>query len=252
METLHDWLASGPFTLAMSSGLFGFYAHTGVACALAAAGFTPARAAGSSAGSMVTSAWAAGVSPESLAAQLLKLEFAHFFDLRWGAERSNGALFRRLLEALIPARTFEECRFPLRISVFDLLERRTRVVDSGVLLPVVQASCAVPLLLPPVRHAGSLWVDGGVLDRPGLSGVHASERVLYHHLTSRVPFSILRDVFGRSRPRQREGMVALELATVPHSDPFRIPAGRRALELARRATELALKQPVVDGLVQVH
>ena len=93
METLHDWLASAPFTLAMSSGLFGFYAHTGVACALAAAGFTPARAAGSSAGSMVTSAWAAGVPPESLAAQLLKLEFAQFFDLRWGAERSNGRCF---------------------------------------------------------------------------------------------------------------------------------------------------------------
>jgi NTE family protein len=252
METLHDWLASGPFTLAMSSGLFGFYAHTGVACALAAAGFSPARAAGSSAGAMVTSAWAAGVHPEALAERLLKLELAHFFDPRWGAERSNGVLFRKLLETLIPARTFEECRFPLRISVFDLRARRTQVIDSGELLPVVRASCSVPLLLPPVRHAGCVWVDGGVLDRPGLAGVQASERVLYHHLTSRVPFALLRDAFGRSRPSQREGMVSLELSAVPHSDPLRIPAGRRALELARRATEAALKQPIVGGLVHVH
>jgi NTE family protein len=192
------------------------------------------------------------VQPEVLAERLLKLELMHFFDPRWGAERSNAALFRKLLETLIPVRTFEECRFPLRISVFDLRERRTRVIDSGELLPVVQASCAVPLLLPPVRHAGSVWVDGGVLDRPGLAGVQAGERVLYHHLTSRVPFAILRDRFGRSRPPQREGMVSLELSAVPHSDPFRIPAGRRALELARRATEVALKQPIVGGLVHVH
>jgi NTE family protein len=252
METLHDWLASGSFTLAMSSGLFGFYAHTGVACALAAAGFTPARAAGSSAGSMVTAAWAAGVPPDVLAERLLKLELAHFFDPRWGAERSNEALFRKVLEALIPARTFEECRFPLRISVFDLRARRTHVVDSGALLPVVQASCAVPLLLPPVRHEGGLWVDGGVLDRPGLSGVNAGERVLYHHLTSRVPFARVRDMLGRSRPQRRQGLVALELSALPHADPFRIPAGRRALDLARRATEQALRMPIVDGLVQVR
>jgi NTE family protein len=251
MGTLHDWLASGPFTLAMSSGLFGFYAHTGVACALAAAGLTPARAAGSSAGAMVTAAWAAGTAPEALAERLLKLELAHFFDLRWGAERSNGALFRKLLETLIPAKTFADCEFPLRISVFDLGERRTHVVESGELLPVVRASCAVPLLLPPVRHAGRVWIDGGVLDRPGLSGVRSGERVFYHHLSSRVPFAIVREAFGRGLPARRADMVSLELATLPHSDPFRIPAGRRALELARRGTEAALKSPVVDGVVRV-
>lgn len=251
MNTLYDWLASGPFTLAMSSGLFGFYAHTGVACALAAAGFRPASAAGSSAGAMVTASWAAGLAPEALAQRLLKLEFADFFDPRWGAERSNGALFRKLLETLIPVRTFEECQFPLRISVFDLVARRTHVVESGELLPVVHASCAVPVLISPVRHAGRVWVDGGVLDRPGLAGVRASERVLYHHLTSRVPFAIVRNVLGRSRPQQREGLVSLELSRLPHADPFRIPTGRRALELARRATETALTRPVVNGLVQV-
>lgn len=251
MQTLRDWLASQPFTLAMSSGLFGFYAHAGVACALDAAGLTPARASGSSAGAMVTAAWAGGLSPAELAERLLKLEFGDFFDPRWGRARSTSALFRRVLQQLIPASTFDECRFPLRVSVFDVGTRRTQVVDSGELLPVVHASCAVPGLLPPVMHEGRVWIDGGVLDRPGLSGVAPSERVFYHHLTSRVPFATLRDVFGRSVPNPRSGMVALELATLPRSDPFRIAAGRRALELARKATETALDRPVTEGVVQV-
>jgi NTE family protein len=250
LQTLRDWLASRPFTLAMSSGLFGFYAHAGVACALDAAGLRPARASGSSAGAIVTAAWAAGLPPAALAERLVQLEFTDFFDPRWGAARSNSAMFRRVLERLIPAATFDECRFPLRISVFDVRARRTQVVDSGELLPVVHGSCAVPGLLPPVRHGGQVWIDGGVLDRPALSGVAAGERVFYHHLSSRVPFARLREAFGRARPSQRAGLVALELATLPRSDPFRIPAGRRALELARRATEAALECPVVDGVVQ--
>jgi NTE family protein len=252
METLREWLSSGPFTLAMSSGLFGFYAHTGVACALAAAGFKPARASGSSAGAMVTAAWAAGVEPRALADRLLKLELSDFFDPRFGATRSNEVLFRKLLESLIPASTFSDCRFPLRVSVFDVRARRTQVVDSGELLPVVHASCAVPGLLPPVRHRGQLWIDGGVLDRPGLSGVPAGERVFYHHLSSRVPFATVRDVFGRSLPARREGMVALELPALPKSDPLRIPAGRRALVLAWRAVESALDRPVREGVVQMR
>jgi NTE family protein len=252
METLREWLSSGPFTLAMSSGLFGFYAHTGVACALAAAGFAPASASGSSAGAMVTASWASGVEPEDLAERVLKLRFADFFDPRFGRARSNDALFRKVLGSLIPASTFDQCRFPLRVSVFDVRARRTHVVDSGELLPVVHASCAVPGLLPPVRHQGRVWIDGGVLDRPGLSGVPTGERVFYHHLSSRVPLARVRDAFGRGMPVPRAGLVALELSTLPKSDPFRISAGHRAFELARRATEAALARPILDGVVQVQ
>ena len=40
--TLREWLAQGPFTLAMSSGFFGFFAHAGVLLALREAGLAPA------------------------------------------------------------------------------------------------------------------------------------------------------------------------------------------------------------------
>jgi hypothetical protein len=47
-------------------------------------------------------------------------------------------------------------------------------------------------------------------------------------------------------------MVSLELATSPDTDPFRIAAGRRALDLAWRATEAALNRPLVDHVVRVE
>jgi len=43
MNTLRDWLRAGPFTLAMSSGFFGFYAHAGFLSVLEAEGLLPAR-----------------------------------------------------------------------------------------------------------------------------------------------------------------------------------------------------------------
>ena len=45
--TLREWLAEGPFTLALSSGFFGFFAHAGVVSVLEAEGLRPARIAGS-------------------------------------------------------------------------------------------------------------------------------------------------------------------------------------------------------------
>ncbi|MBA3819296.1 MAG: patatin, partial [Deltaproteobacteria bacterium] len=36
--TLGDWLGRAPFALAMSSGFFGFYAHTGMLAALTGRG----------------------------------------------------------------------------------------------------------------------------------------------------------------------------------------------------------------------
>ena len=60
---LSEWLAEGPFTLAMSSGFFSFFAHTGMLGSLTTAGHVPRAVAGSSAGALVGGAWAAGLAP---------------------------------------------------------------------------------------------------------------------------------------------------------------------------------------------
>ena len=77
---LADWLAEAPFGLAMSSGFFAFFAHTGMLAALRARGLAPAHVAGASAGALVGGAWAAGLEPQELAAELTALRRADFWD----------------------------------------------------------------------------------------------------------------------------------------------------------------------------
>jgi NTE family protein len=183
--TLAEWLGAEPFTLAMSSGFFGFYAHAGVLRALEDAGLSPARAAGSSAGALAAGAFCAGVSAARLCERLTQLERSDFWDPALGPGLLRGRRMNAFLDALLPVRTFAECRIPLAVSVFDVIARKTLVLEEGLLAPALRASCAVPVMFHPVRHQGRSLFDGGSRDRPGLSGVPSGQRVFYHHLTSR-------------------------------------------------------------------
>ena len=49
-RTRADWLEAEPFTLVLSAGFFGFYAHAGLLHALELAGLKPRRVVGASAG----------------------------------------------------------------------------------------------------------------------------------------------------------------------------------------------------------
>lgn len=242
VPTLREWLAEAPFTLVMSSGFFGFFAHTGVLRALEDEGLVPARAAGSSAGALVTGSFCAGVPAASLAERLIALERREFWDPGIGAGFLRGRRFATLLEAMLPVRTFAECRIPLALSVFDILTRSTRVIDAGPLVPAIAASCTVPLMFHPVRHQGRALYDGGIRDRPGLSGAPPDTRVFYHHLTSRV--------LGYNVPR-RPGMVALEIETLPRVDPFHLTRGRIAIEAAAIGMRRALQRPMSE-IMHVH
>jgi NTE family protein len=246
MRTLGDWLAARPFSLAMSSGFFGFYAHTGMLDALTRHGLRPQLVAGSSAGALVGAAWASGLEAHALADRLIALDRRDFWDPAPGAGLLAGRKFDRLLRELMPTPLAEHCRVPVKISVFDIARGRTRVIDRGDLAPAIRASCAVPGLFHPVWIGRRAYWDGGILDRPGLAGVPEGERVLFHHIAARAPW--------RARPPavpRRPNMVTLVLDELPRSGPFKLEAGRRALELAREATRRALELPVHDGVVRI-
>jgi NTE family protein len=243
--SLAEHLATRPFALALSSGFFGFYAHTGVALALEEAELRPARLVGSSAGALVAGLWAAGLPARAIVDELLSLERVDFWDPGPGLGLLRGALFRRRLERLLPVARFEDCPVPVAVSAFDLAARRTVVLDRGDLASAITASCAFPLLLQPVRRAGRLLSDGGIADRPGLAGLgqaRSGEATLYHHLASRSPWR------RRGSPSlavpQRPGTVALRILGLPRVHPFRLRAGRDALVAAQRAARRALAAPV--------
>lgn len=248
MSTLREYLREGPFGLAMSSGFFSFFAHTGFLTVLEDEGLIPARLSGSSAGALVGAAWASGLDAPLLAGELERLQRADFWDPGFGAGLLRGRLFRERLHRLLPHATFDRCRAPAAVSVFEVRSRMTRVREDGDIAAAIHASCAVPVMFHPVYIEGRAYLDGGILDRPGLEGMPASEeRVLFHHIASRSPW---RSREGAAIPK-RKGMVTLVLDDLPRAGPFRLDEGRRAYRVAREAAKRALDRRMPDDRVVV-
>jgi NTE family protein len=245
--TLRELLSEAPFGLAMSSGFFGFFAHTGMLTALLDAGLAPVRVTGSSAGALVGGLWAAGLEPAEARAALEGLTRGAFWDPALGPGFLRGKKFRALLESLLPAPRFGQTRVPFAASVYDPLARRTVVLTEGDLAPAIHASCAVPFMFHPVRIGARLYVDGGVADRPGLAGMQPGTRVLYHHLASRSPW---RNEASMKIPR-RPDLVALAIHALPRPHPFDLKVGRSAIDVSLARTREALRRPVEDGAVHV-
>lgn len=248
--TLRDWLSERPFTLAMSSGFFGFFAHAGMLGALEEAALLPERLSGSSAGALVGGLWAAGVDAPVLGDELARLRRSDFWDPGPGLGLLRGRRFRAILDELLPVTDFARCRRGVSLSVFDVYSRSTRVLAKGPLAPAIQASCSLPGLFQPTWYDGRPLLDGGILDRPGLEGVPAGTRVLHHHLCSRSPWRRASD--PALVPPKRPGLVALVVDDLPRTGPFRLKDGVRALHAAARATRRALERPVDDGVVRVR
>jgi NTE family protein len=246
--TLERWLRREPFMLGLSSGFFGFFAHTGLVSALEQRELAPSRIAGSSAGALVGGLWAAGLPAAAIRDALLALRRAEFWDPRPGPGLLRGRLFRRHLERLLPVARFEQCRIPLAVSAVDALRRRVLVLDSGELAPAICASCAVPLLFQPVRLRGRLLVDGGVLDRHGIAGLPAG-RLLYHHLASRSPWR--RRNSPALRPPARPQTTSLIVDGLPRLGPFGLAGAAQAYVLAHRAAQRALDAAVDGGRVAI-
>lgn len=245
--TLRAWLAAEPFALAMSSGFFGFYAHAGALTALLDAGLVPSRAAGSSAGALVTGLWSAGVSPLRLRDRLETLRRTHFWDPAPGPGLLRGRRFRAMLDDLCPGARIESAPAPWSASLFDLRSRTTTVATRGALTAAIHASCAVPLLFHPVWIDGRPYADGGILDRPGLAGLAPGTRVLHHHLASRSPWR--RPGSPSMALPRRAGLVAVAIESLPRLHPFALDRGMQAFDAAARAFTQALDRPVSAGAV---
>ncbi|MBU0552935.1 patatin-like phospholipase family protein [Myxococcota bacterium] len=242
---LREWLNEAPFALGLSSGFFGFYAHTGMLKALLAEGHTPEAISGSSAGALVGGAWASGADVEVIEGRLQALQRGDFWDMGLGLGLLKGQRFRQQLQSLLAVDTFDACRVPFYASVFDARRRATAVISQGALAPAVQASCAVPGLFQPVWIEGRAYLDGGILDRPGLTGL-GQRRALFHHLASRSPW---RTKAGMRLPR-RADLVTLLIEDLPRVNPFALSRGPVALSAAFEATRRALDAEIKDGVVR--
>ncbi len=248
MPSLRQWLKKGPYTLALSSGFFGFFAHVGVLLALEENGLAPSEVSGASAGALAGGCWAAGCSAESLRRLLFELKRQDFWDPSFGFGLLKGERFRTFVAKVTPVSAIEECRVPLKISVFDLYTRSTHVLERGSLSEGIYASCAVPLLFHPIKINKGLYLDGSIKDRPGLSGISDNTRVLYHHILTRRMAGCL---IKLSRPMPRRHMMTVVVQQLQPVNPFRLEYGKRALLQAHQAMRHALEKPIDGQLIHV-
>lgn len=247
---LRDWLAEQPFTLSLSSGFFGFFAHAGLLSVLEAEGLLPRRLTGSSAGALIAGCYAAGLNSAALRDLLFTLTRASFWDPAPGFGLLKGEKFRRQLADVLPVARVEDCALPLALSVFDLQARQTRVMTEGSLVAAIYASSALPLLFQPLRHQGRWLADGGIKDRPALAGIAAGERVFYHHIASRSPWR--RAASPALRLPERDNLLALAIENLPRCGPYKLTLGPTIYRLAAQASRDALDRPVDEGKIAIN
>jgi NTE family protein len=247
-KTLRSWLNEGPFTLALSSSFFGFYAHCGVAEALLSEGFMPSKITGSSAGALVGGALASGLSPSETKQILFRVRKSDFWDPFPGFGLLRGKKFLRLLEDNFEP-TFAKARIPFEAAVFDILACRTRFLSEGQLPKAVVASCAVPLLFHPVRIGHRIYTDGGIFHKSGIHLKHASERLLSIFLLHDgiADAYELGHSLGRLGPNQR----VLRMKNLPRIDYNSLENGpiayAEALRRAREALKMTGGETIIDG-----
>ena len=167
-----------PFTLVLSGGGLKGLAHIGVFRALEERGLVPSLVVGSSIGSLIGAAWAAGVPLRQMEARARQVRRRDIFQVA----RADVA-FRRLMAPALYRR--EPLEFLVRSLVGDItfrdLPRRLLVntadLHSGIqvmwglpglldaqVADAVVASCALPGIFPPRIIDGRAYVDGAVVE----------------------------------------------------------------------------------------
>ena len=160
-----------PFTLVLSGGGLKGLAHIGVFRALEERGLIPSLVVGSSIGSLIGAAWAAGATVSGVRRRDV-FQVAHTdVALR---RLLAPALYRRepleaLVRSLVGGITFRNLNRRLLVNTTDLhsgmqvLWGLPGLLDARVADAVV-ASCALPGIFPPRVINGRAYVDGAVVE----------------------------------------------------------------------------------------
>ncbi len=167
-----------PFTLVLSGGGLKGLAHIGVFRALEERSLTPAVVVGTSIGSLIGGAWAAGVSVAEMQMRARQVRRRDVFRVAHAditlRRMLAAALYRgepldELITGLVGDGTFSQLSRRLLVNTADLNSgqqvlwgmpgfRDVRVADA------VAASCSLPGIFPPRLINGRAYVDGAVVD----------------------------------------------------------------------------------------
>lgn len=150
--------------LALSGGGVRGFAHIGALRALEDIGIKPDIIAGVSAGSVVASFYAAGMSADEIFKLFSNEDFNNFIQVdisKSGFMKLDR--FKRFIAKNLPAENIEDLPLPTIIGATDIEHQHEMAFTSGNIAERVTASCSIPLVFKPVKIDDAYYVDGGVL-----------------------------------------------------------------------------------------
>jgi NTE family protein len=151
--------------LALSGGGARGLAHIGVLHGLNELGIRPSRVSGASAGSLVGLLYCAGLEPLHM---LELIKDKSFFKIFPRGISTLGLTDHRLVKDFLMKHVgdidFKDLKTPLSVSVTDINEGESVVLEEGKVIPAVIASSSIPVLFQPMDINGALYVDGGLMN----------------------------------------------------------------------------------------
>ncbi len=168
---------SSRIAITLGASFLGYATHAGFMAQLHELGVRPVSVGGSSAGAVAAGLYAAGLPAERIREIVLSWKFRRSFISRtpwlWQYLKntfaeSYPAVFKPdaaadYLETILGGRQIDELRDPTFLAaVSDLDTQQSHFLQTGSLARAMVASCCVPTLFSPLRHAGMNCFDGGV------------------------------------------------------------------------------------------
>lgn len=202
---------SKSFALALGGGGARGLAHIAVLEALDDMGKKPTAIAGTSSGSLIGAAYAAGMTGKEIRRFVIRLAhnraevfrrliatragtFVNLFSLGFGSATLVDA--EKFCEQFLPDEVpddFSELEIPLTIIATDLYRRRQAAFSSGALKPALAASIALPTVMRPVVIAKRILVDGG-----------ATNPLPFEELRGRADLVVAVDISGAPTDERRD------------------------------------------------
>jgi len=202
---------SKSFALALGGGGARGLAHIAIFEALDELGEKPVAIAGSSIGSLLGAAYAAGMSGTAIRRFVIKLvhhraevlrrlvvarsrAFSNLFSLGLGSAALMDA--EKFCEQFLPEEVpgeFEGLAIPLLVTATDLHRRAQVAFASGPLRPALAASIALPTVMRPVVIEDRVLIDGG-----------ASNPLPFDQLRGRADVIVAVDISGEAMETRRD------------------------------------------------
>jgi len=199
-RVVHQERAREKIGVVFSSGFFGFFAHAGFLAALRELRVQPSGYAGASSGAILAAMAASHMSDSRIKELLFDLKKSDFWDpdpiftllkralslFKGYTGYLKGDGFARLLDQ-IPIKRIEDCPTPLVITATNITLQREEIFTRGGLIKAIQASGAVPMLFKPLEIDGSLYVDGGIVNKAPLQALAdriAPTKIFVHFIAS--------------------------------------------------------------------